>query len=535
MAKDLKKQAKKLKRKGRNGDTMLAHISPEEDRFLTQLGGGKKSRNPDTGLPEHFFGIDDAIIGSILMSAGIGAVSSAATGGNPLKGALMGGLGGALFQGIGGLMGAGAGAGTAAATDTAANIAAAGAEPGLASASLLSDMNAADVAARSAGDSFFDSFGTKAGDFLKSPTGMITGIGALSSIGSGAPEEEMEESPYNRAYPKFEPMNRKPKFAEGGAVNDEDQDYVDNVYNSAYDSHGNRTGVLEDLYADPFLFRGYQVDAQGQQTPLPPTYVPGNNVYSRPNLGSMLQGIPQDIADQITSGIEQFGPNMLSRIAGFAGAAGNPGGTGIGGAGGGDSSEQNYFPEDPTKKPDAPIKSPMKIMSVTQAPRDYYGMNGRSETSPYTMTFNDGRTYVPKNSKAFEDFVTLSKMGPNTQNMLSNAAFDDELPDWLKQSGYQQYNTYGDVLRGMSPDFQFSKGGPVNGIGGGKDDKIPAMLSDGEHVVTADEVSMLGDGSNPTGQKKMYQFRKNLRKQKTGRAKQMPKAKSVEKYVGIGG
>jgi hypothetical protein len=38
---------------GRNGDTVLAHITPEQNEYLTQLGGGA-TVNPETGLPEHF-------------------------------------------------------------------------------------------------------------------------------------------------------------------------------------------------------------------------------------------------------------------------------------------------------------------------------------------------------------------------------------------------------------------------------------------------------------------------------------------------
>lgn len=81
---------------------------------------------------------------------------------------------------------------------------------------------------------------------------------------------------------------------------------------------------------------------------------------------------------------------------------------------------------------------------------------------------------------------------------------------------------------------QYASGGPVAGIGGGKDDKIKALLSDGEHVITADEVSMLGDGSNDAGHKKLYSMRKKLRKHKTGKTKHMPMAKSPEAYAGIG-
>ena len=41
---------------GRNGDTVLAHITPEQHQYLTELGGGA-TVNPETGLPEHFMGM----------------------------------------------------------------------------------------------------------------------------------------------------------------------------------------------------------------------------------------------------------------------------------------------------------------------------------------------------------------------------------------------------------------------------------------------------------------------------------------------
>ena len=40
---------------GRNGDTVLAHMTPEQHQYLTELGGGA-TVNPQTGLPEHFMG-----------------------------------------------------------------------------------------------------------------------------------------------------------------------------------------------------------------------------------------------------------------------------------------------------------------------------------------------------------------------------------------------------------------------------------------------------------------------------------------------
>ena len=52
--------------------------------------------------------------------------------------------------------------------------------------------------------------------------------------------------------------------------------------------------------------------------------------------------------------------------------------------------------------------------------------------------------------------------------------------------------------------------GPINGPGTGTSDSIPAMLSDGEFVMTADAVRNAGGGSRRQGAKKMYNMMKNL-------------------------
>jgi len=49
----LKSLAQELQSKGRNGDTMLAHINPQEAAMLKAMGGSG-TINPDTGLPEYF-------------------------------------------------------------------------------------------------------------------------------------------------------------------------------------------------------------------------------------------------------------------------------------------------------------------------------------------------------------------------------------------------------------------------------------------------------------------------------------------------
>ena len=71
----------------------------------------------------------------------------------------------------------------------------------------------------------------------------------------------------------------------------------------------------------------------------------------------------------------------------------------------------------------------------------------------------------------------------------------------------------------------------IAGDTNGQDDKIPALLSDGEYVVRADDVANLGDGNNAAGAKKLDIGFKKLRKHKGGSIKLPPKAKSLASYL----
>ena len=127
----LAQAAKKLQAKGRGGDTILAHINPKEAEVLRRMGGSG-TVNPNTGLLEFKGGIGKVFksvgkaIGKVVKSVakvakaalpiavqfipGIGPVGAAALGaaagalsGGGLRGAVLGGLGGYLGAGGSGL------------------------------------------------------------------------------------------------------------------------------------------------------------------------------------------------------------------------------------------------------------------------------------------------------------------------------------------------------------------------------------------------------------------------------------------------
>lgn len=55
--------------------------------------------------------------------------------------------------------------------------------------------------------------------------------------------------------------------------------------------------------------------------------------------------------------------------------------------------------------------------------------------------------------------------------------------------------------------------GPVRGLGSGQEDKIPAWLSDGEYVWSAQDVADLGDGSTNEGVRRLDKMREMVRRQ----------------------
>jgi hypothetical protein len=90
-----------------------------------------------------------------------------------------------------------------------------------------------------------------------------------------------------------------------------------------------------------------------------------------------------------------------------------------------------------------------------------------------------------------------------------------------------------DVAR-ISPNVSAS-GGFTQGPGTGRSDDIPARLSDGEYVIDAETVALLGDGSGKAGAERLDEMRQNMRRHK---AKNLAKggfshkAKSPEAYMG---
>jgi hypothetical protein len=108
-----------------------------------------------------------------------------------------------------------------------------------------------------------------------------------------------------------------------------------------------------------------------------------------------------------------------------------------------------------------------------------------------------------------------------------------------REHEFIRYAANGGAMRGgaLSHAVDMRRGGRTKGPGGGQDDVIPAMLSDGEYVIPADVVSGLGDGSNDAGAAKLDRLRMGVRQHKNSMPKMRvaalpPRAKSPLAYMG---
>lgn len=86
---------------------------------------------------------------------------------------------------------------------------------------------------------------------------------------------------------------------------------------------------------------------------------------------------------------------------------------------------------------------------------------------------------------------------------------------------------------GFSIPSPAARAARIKGRGTGQSDEIPAALSDGEHVLDADLVSMIGDGSNDAGHRRLEQMKRSIRahKRSAPAGKIPPKARGLGSYM----
>jgi hypothetical protein len=201
------------------------------------------------------------------------------------------------------------------------------------------------------------------------------------------------------------------------------------------------------------------------------------------------------------------------RLAGLA--AGLLGGAGGGGGGGGAAGSQALNPIFSAKLPTPGVGGAFKVGGL-----DYTTPPARSAADMYRYAMGPAMD-IPAGMDLSRATSPYAGYGPGT---LGEETF--KRVTGMAHGGAMGY------ARGSSRD-SFA----VDGPGTGRSDDIPAVLSDGEYVIDAETVALLGDGSSKAGAKKLDEMRVKVRKHKgrnLAKGKFSVNAKRPEKYLSGG-
>lgn len=526
-----------IARMGRNGDTMLAHINPFEARIL-QAYGGSGSINPVTGQPEFFLRrlgralkkvvkavapvlpialafipggaalagtLGGALSGgalagtaaNMLGSAAISGLSSAASGGDFLKGAVGGALGAGMAPVIGGAVGDTLGMTLG---DTAKNVIGSAITGGAQSALTGGDFKSGLVQG---------ALGGYAGSTLSGAAGNIggqlgTGLQAAgqqfgNALTMGAtPQEALAQSAVAGVTAGM--LAPKPK--------------------SPYDITPSDTGGLGLKAPSDLVVEGLKA--------------PTLNTSSVPQMGlSTNYGITGSMTPTF-KGPETMSVDYSLTAPSAPTTSAQPDlGTGF------KPSPLNVIAEQ-TAATTPGVKGTVGDAPATKG----LGLGTAANMLPLLSLFNSAET--PEQVQQ-----VISQMTPEQQeyfnrpmrtwnwDTLSAAAKIQGLPigsyiarNWDKVGGGMYDNPVEEAPK------KLARGGALNrlarGGGSGRDDTIPARLSDGEYVMDAETVALLGDGSTTSGARRLDQMRAKIREHKgksMARGKFSANAKSPLAYL----
>ena len=489
----LAQAARQLQSHGRNGDTMLAHINPREAAMLQQAGGSG-TINPHTGLPE-FFNLKSflgavipiavavfapylapeigAFLGAAQGSAAAGMVGSAVIGG--ASSALGGGnvLQGALLGGLTGGVGDWAGEGVNKALELGL---------GETGQKLLGSGLAGGLA------------------------GAVTGQGVLQGAAQGALGNYMGS----------QLAGAGPELAKAGKT-------FGNMMTAGYDPKsavlagglaGLATGIMDnqpvakpsdavvETLKDPSQLTGAELTSQGGLN------TPSSDLYKAPTPTTSM-GKPGFTGSEVNMGYTPPTPTTSMGTEGFQGAATSPwnlknamlGMTAL------------------SMLQDAPQAVQTAVTTLSPEQKKYFNLP--NVTWDWTRMQQDAE-----------------KSGMSLAQFMSQ--------NWPQITGYSQGSQNGNPSA-MSGAYnqptvaRKARGGPLSqiaymaqGSGTGRSDSIDAKLSDGEYVMDAETVALLGDGSNKSGAERLDAMRQAIRAHKgktLAKGKFSPAAKSPLAYL----
>jgi len=472
--------------RGRLGDTMLAHINPREAEMLKRMGGSG-TINPQTGLPEYKFslkklvaialpiaidyfvpGLGSAIgaqmgltgtAAAIAGGAVIGGGTAALTGGDPLKGALLGGLGSGAGDYLGGAANTQFGLGL----DTAGK-------------NLLGNTLIGGAAGMASGQGFVKGAATGAlGTYAGQQLGGLTNN---ASIGAGA-----------KQFGNMITAGYDPKSAViGGGLT------------------GLATAMSRPVESRSMSSKPSDSVIESLKLPKSSDYSLAPADYSLAN--PIVPVAPEGYGAQETNmGIKTASQSPLNQLKG----SGTP------------------VSSSPFTIKNAVLGATL-LSSLSEAPSQV--QQAVKQMSP------EQQEYFARPSVSWD----WTKM-QNDANAAGMSLDRFMASNWPRITGYA--STTPDARQGAynqpAPVVQKARGGALSavarfarGAGSGRADTINAKLSDGEYVIDAETVAMLGDGSNQEGANLLDAMRQNIRSHKgkaLAKGKFSPNAKSPLAYL----
>jgi hypothetical protein len=490
----LRPMAQAMADAGRNGDTMVAHISPIEAQILRRIGGSGTT-NPTTGMPEFFLKklfkkigktikkfanttIGKIVIGTALfMVAGpaatalfgstaapaliaatqgfvAGAGSSLIAGGN-LKDSLKAGAIGAVTAGAVSGVTQGASAFKSTAAPTAA--------PVTTSVPAVDNMALPDLSATAA-ETVATGVPMPTDPFAASPTGMpvapqpvVPPIPAAPTIrpgdpfaASGAPVTRAPVQSGVASLPTVPAAGQQVAATGSQTAPSGFFENIKETFTPGDATLGDRVGSLKDAFSPAARKAASAERAQ----------LAGNKAF-----GDTLDQFAQR---GITEGSQGYATAVkAAQDAASAAVAANTSGA-----------ISNYLP-------------------LAAAGMGIAGLTG---------AFSPEQPQLPP---GYEDFMNAPGQRLLEQYPERYGLSFGGVNTMSQTAPYQMYRPYGAATGGSTSDFP-RKNGHINGPGTGTSDDIPAMLSDGEFVFTAKAVRNMGNGSRRKGAKKMYALMKKL-------------------------
>jgi hypothetical protein len=538
--------ARQLAAQGRGGDTELAHVNPREAAMLRRAGGSG-TINPNTGLREYkswikkikwgkvLAAVAPVVLGAIIPGVGgiigsaltggllgsastgaialggaaLGAASSAIAGGNPLMGAVTGGIGAGLGDVLGGGINSGLNLGLSEGMANALGNAVAGA-------------GAATVQGRD--------------PLTGAITGAIgSGISGMGGLGIENPAISQVVADATRGFGRAITAGQSPSdaltagglSALGGVASGLMKNNLPSLSSltssSAATPAADTTNGAAPAASDASPVASYDFGGEGNQqiaTGVAPTADASTTTAAMPTLTG-VSGLGAPVTNPAPA--SQFGPGSQffndiypdNTVPVALDAQGYP--------------LSNTIPPEPPGESGSTLGRLGPLLAGGAALAALSGM-GSSKSAPPAVQ-SAIRNLSPTQQEYFNrpsivwDWDKLSADAAS-----SNLSLDQFMAqNWNRVSGGEYNKAPAMAQGGLNAMSRFVRGG-----GTGRSDEIDAKLSDGEYVIDAETVAMLGDGSSKAGAKRLDEMRAEIRKHKgktLARGKFSPDAKSPLTYL----